>query len=306
MNFDQLKTFLRVAKLGGVRKAAHEMNLSQPAISARISALEEELGIKLFDRQKSGVVLTKEGLLLRSHAERIESHLSQIRADLTPSAEIKGTLRIGVSETIAQSWLSEFLSALRKSYPKLVVELSVDITLNLRDQLLSRNMDLVLLMGPLSEGNVENIALPSFKLGWFCHPTTEDKNLGTTPIISFSRLSKPYQELMSALMLRYHEIGQVFPSTSLSTSFEMIASGIGVGVLPIQLAQRFIETNRLISFDPGWTPDDLIFTASYLNDPKDPIVYQVAKLAKQVADEYDERTKLGQDSISKQIFDKKN
>ncbi|ETX12336.1 LysR family transcriptional regulator [Marinomonas ushuaiensis DSM 15871] len=306
MNFDQLKTFLRVAKLGGVRKAAHEMNLSQPAISARISALEDELGIKLFDRQKSGVVLTKEGLLLRSHAERIESHLSQIRAELTPSEEIKGTLRIGVSETIAQSWLSEFLSALRKSYPKLVVELSVDITLNLRDQLLTRNMDLVLLMGPLSEGNVENVSLPSFKLGWFCHPTTEDKDLGTTPIISFSRLSKPYQELMSALMLRYREIGQVFPSTSLSTSFEMIASGIGVGVLPIQLAQRFIETNRLISFDPGWTPDDLMFTASYLNDPKDPIVYQVAKLAKKVADEYDQRTKSNQKKKVSQPLDKKN
>lgn len=290
MNFDQLKTFLRVAKLGGVRKAAHEMNLSQPAVSARISALEEELGIKLFDRQKSGVVLTKEGLLLRSHAERVESYLSQIRAELTPSEEIKGTLRIGVAETIAQSWLSEFLSALRKNYPKLVVELSVDITLNLRDQLLSRNMDLVLLMGPLSEGNVENVILPSFKLGWFCHPTIGNKDLGTTPIISFSRLSRPYQELMSGLMSRYHEVGQIFPSTSLSTSFEMIASGIGVGVLPIRLAQRFIETNRLISFDPGWTPDDLIFTASYLNDPKDHVVSQVAKLAKKIADEYDNRT----------------
>ncbi|RBP83791.1 LysR family transcriptional regulator [Marinomonas rhizomae] len=291
MNFDQLKTFLWVAKLGGVRRAAQQMNLSQPAVSARISALEEELGIKLFDRQKSGVVLTKEGLLLRSHAERVESYLSQIRAELTPSEEVKGTLRIGVAETIAQSWLSEFLSALRKHYPKLVVELSVDISMNLRDQLLSRNMDLVFLMGPLSEGNVENITLPSFELGWFCHPQTENKDLGSTPIISFSRLSRPYQELMSELMRRYREVGQVFPSTSLSTSFEMIASGIGVGVLPIQLAQRFIEANRLISFDPGWVPEDLIFTASYLNDPRDHTVYQVAQLALQIAKEYDKKTK---------------
>ncbi|MBJ7536110.1 LysR family transcriptional regulator [Marinomonas transparens] len=292
MNFDQLKTFLWVAKLGGVRRAAKQMNLSQPAVSARISALEEELGIKLFDRQKSGVVLTKEGLLLRSHAERVESYLSQIRAELTPSEEVKGTLRIGVAETIAQSWLSEFLSALRKHYPKLVVELSVDITMNLRDQLLSRNMDVVILMGPLSEGNVENIILPSFKLGWFCHPSTKNQDLGSTPIISFSRLSRPYQELMSELMQRYREVGQVFPSTSLSTTFEMIAAGIGVGVLPIQLAQRFIETKRLIPFNPGWVPNDLIFTASYLNDPLDHTVHQVAKLALQIAEEYDQRTNM--------------
>ncbi|WP_207923335.1 MULTISPECIES: LysR family transcriptional regulator [Marinomonas] len=306
MNLDQLKTFLWVAKLGGVRKAAHEMNLSQPAVSARISMLEEELGIKLFDRQKSGVVLTKEGLLLRSHAERIESYVSQIRAELTPSEEVKGTLRIGVAETIAQSWLSEFLSSLRTHYPKLVIELSVDITMNLRDQLLSRNMDLVFLMGPLSEGNVENITLPSFKLGWFCHPEAKTQNLGSTPIISFSRLSRPYQELMSELMLRYPEIGQVFPSTSLSTSFEMIASGIGVGVLPIQLAQRLIEAQRLISFDPGWVPDDLVFTASYLNDPKDHIVQQVAQLALQVAKNYDKRTKTKKVKRKNRPLDKKN
>ncbi|MEO9274438.1 LysR family transcriptional regulator [Marinomonas sp. 5E14-1] len=290
MNFDQLKTFLWVARLGGVRRAAREMNLSQPAISSRIAALEEELGIKLFDRQKNGVVLTKEGVLLRSHAEQIERSISQIKAELTPSEEVKGTLRIGVAETIAQSWLSEFLSALRKRYPKLVVELSVDVSIHLRDQLLSHNMDLAFLMGPLPEGNVENILFPPFRLGWFCHPSMSHHDLGNAPIISFSRLSRPYQELMSELMNRYHEVGQVFPSTSLSTNFEMVASGIGVGALPVQLAQHFVESKRLKMFDPGWVPEDLVFTASYLNDPKDHIVSEAAKLALDIANEYDQRT----------------
>lgn len=290
MNFDQLKTFLWVARLGGVRRAAREMNLSQPAVSSRIAALEDHLGVRLFDRQKNGLVLTKEGILLRSHAEQIERSVSHIRAELTPSKEVKGTLRIGVAETIAQSWLSEFLSALRKRYPKLIVELSVDVSIHLRDQLLSHNMDLVFLMGPLSEGNVENILFPPFRLGWYCHPEMEDHNLINVPIISFSRLSRPYQELISELMQRYQEIGQVFPSSSLSTSFEMVASGIGVGALPIQLAKRYVENNRLRAFDPGWTPEDLVFTASYLNDPKDHIASEAASLAFSVATEYDQRT----------------
>ncbi|MEP0071213.1 MAG: LysR family transcriptional regulator [Marinomonas sp.] len=290
MNFDQLKTFLWVARLGGVRRAAREMNLSQPAISSRIAALEDNLGVKLFERQKNGLVLTKEGMLLRSHAEQIERSVSQIKAELTPSEEVKGTLRIGVAETIAQSWLSEFLSALRKRYPKLVVELSVDVSIHLRDQLLSHNMDLVFLMGPLSEGNVENIMFPPFRLGWFCQPSMDCRDLGNMPIISFSRLSRPYQELISELMQRYQEIGQVFPSTSLSTSFEMVASGIGVGALPVQLAKRYVESNRLKAFDPGWAPEDLVFTASYLNDPKDHIASQAANLALSVANKYDQRT----------------
>lgn len=286
MNFDQLKTFLWVAKLGGVRRAASEMNLSQPAISARISALEDELGVMLFERQKTGVALTKEGLLLRAHAEKIESYMEQVKDELTPSNEVKGVIRIGVAETIAQSWLSDFLSALRKLYPKLVVELSVDITVNLKDQLLSHHLDLAFLMGPLAEGNVENIALPTFKLAWFCSVNEDAPHPSTSPIMSFSRLSRPYQNLISELMHRYGSVGQIFPSTSLSTSFEMVASGIGIGALPTQLAQRFIKDQRIKTFSPGWRPKDLLFTASYLNDPRSEIVHKSALLASKIAQQY--------------------
>ena len=61
MTLDQLKTFLWVSRLGGVRKAAIEMNLSQPAVSGRISALEKSLGVVLFDRTSKGLDLTTEG-----------------------------------------------------------------------------------------------------------------------------------------------------------------------------------------------------------------------------------------------------
>ena len=286
MTFDQLKTFLWVAKLGVIRQAAHEMNLSQPAISARIYALENELGVRLFERQKTGVVLTKEGILLRAHAEKIESYMELIKSELTPNEEVKGIIRIGVAETVAQSWLSDFLTELRKVYPKLVIELSVDITINLREQLLSRNLDLAFLMGPLPEGNVENIALPKFKLSWFCSINEANPDPSKSPIFSFSRLSRPYHDLVSEIMHRYGSVGQIFPSNSLSTSFEMIASGIGIGALPTQLAQRFINDKRIKKFEPGWIPNDIDFTASYLNDPRSEITHKIAILASDIANQY--------------------
>lgn len=292
MTFDQLKTFLWVAKLGVIRRAAHEMNLSQPAISARIYALENELGVQLFERQQTGVVLTKEGILLRTHAEKIESYMELIKSELTPNEEVKGIIRIGVAETVAQSWLSDFLTALRKMYPKLVIELSVDITINLREQLLSRNLDLAFLMGPLPEGNVENIPLPKFKLSWFCSINEEYPDPSRSPIFSFSRLSRPYHELVSELMHRYGYVGQIFPSNSLSTSFEMIASGIGIGALPTQLAQRFINDKRIKIFEPGWTPNDIDFTASYLNDPRSEITHKIAILASEIANHYSNCTAI--------------
>ncbi len=145
---------------------------------------------------------------------------------------------------------------------------------------------LAFLMGPLAEGNVENIALPTFKLDWFCSVNEITPHPSKSPIMSFSRLSRPYHDLISELMHRYGSVGQIFPSTSLSTSFEMIASGIGIGALPTQLAQRFINDKRIKKFDPGWTPKDMLFTASYLNDPRSEITHKAAILAEEIAVQY--------------------
>lgn len=286
MTFEQLKTFSRVVRLGGVRKAALEMHLTQPAVSARLNALEQELGVLLLNRQKSGVTPTKEGLLLLAHAEKIEANIEQIRKDLIPKQEIVGVLRVGVAETIARSWLSEFLAELRECYPKVMIELSVDVSHHLRELLQHRQMDLVILMGPLPEGNVENLSLPPFELAWYCAANTTITNLNAQPIITFPKVSRPYKELVAQLLERYGDPGQIFSSTTLSTSLEMVSAGIGIGVLPVYLAQPLEQSGKLKRFDPGWKLSSLQFTASYLNDPKDHLVAEIAKMAQKQAYQY--------------------
>ena len=77
INLEQLKTFLSVVRLGGVRKAADGLNLTQPAVTARIKNLEATLSTELFDRTSGGMRLTKRGELLLSYAEQFE-HLSEM------------------------------------------------------------------------------------------------------------------------------------------------------------------------------------------------------------------------------------
>ncbi|MBF8999017.1 MULTISPECIES: LysR family transcriptional regulator [Vibrio] len=288
MTFEQLRTFARVVKLGGIRKAALEMNISQPAISARISALEEELGIPLLHRLTSGISPTKEGLRLLAHAQKIEADMANIKTEMTQNENIVGILRIGVAETIAHSWLSPFLKKLRQIYPKLVVELSVDVSNNLRDHLLNRQLDLAVLMGPLVEGNVENRLLPTFALDWYCSAAENITSLLDSPIISFARASRPYQELNAELLSRYGDSGQIFSSTSLSASLEMVANGIGVGTLPVCLATSLLQSGKIKTYDPGWTLTNLQFTASYLNDPRDDTVIKIADMMEATAQEYAE------------------
>ncbi|CTQ52242.1 HTH-type transcriptional regulator YofA [Roseibium album] len=283
MTFEQLRTFLTVARMGGVRKAAEQMNISQPAVSTRISGLESYLGTELFSRVSTGVVLTRNGVLLRQHAEQIMEIMERIKADVMAVDSISSLLRLGVAETVAQTWLPDFLSELHRTFPRLNIEVSVDISQNLREMLMDRSLDLTILMGPISEYSADNLDLPAFDLAWYRPIDLKDIDLRTTPVITYNRNSRPHRELTQSLRDRYGSTAQIFPTNSLSTGFEMVASGIGVGILPHVLGRRLVEENRIATFDPGWQPTPLRFTATYIGEPRNELIARAAKVAQQIA-----------------------
>ncbi|MDE0985257.1 MAG: substrate-binding domain-containing protein, partial [Yoonia sp.] len=186
-------------------------------------------------------------------------------------------------ETIAQAWLPEFLKAFSEQYPRVNVDLTVDISLNLRASLLERKLDLVFLMGPVSEFSVENVDLPSFDLHWYRSAANEQMDLSKIPVISYSSKTRPYRELMSELSRRVGPKLRVYSSASLSASLKMIAAGIAVGPYPRALANDFLETGQILEFDPGFRPQPLAFTASYLSEPRSFLVENSAEIARDVA-----------------------
>ncbi|MFT5799204.1 MAG: DNA-binding transcriptional LysR family regulator [Candidatus Azotimanducaceae bacterium] len=287
MTFDQIKTFLWVARLGGFRKAAERLNLSQPAVSTRISNLEHELRVPLFERGPGVLVLTKHGTLLLSYAEQMLFVEEEIKQRVANPSEAEGLFRVGASETIAQAWLPEFLKAFSEQYPRVNVDLTVDISLNLRTSLLERKLDLAFLMGPVSEYSVENVALPPFDLHWYRSASNPQTDLSAIPVISYSSKTRPYRELMSELSRRIGPNVRVFSSASLSASLKMIAAGIAVGPYPRTLANDFLASGQIVEFDPGLDPQPLEFTASYLSEPRSFLVENSAKIARTVALEWD-------------------
>ncbi len=283
MTFEQLRTFLWVARLGGFRKAADRLHLSQPAVSTRVSNLEQELRVSLFERGPGGLVLTKDGTLLLSYAEQMLFVEEEIKQRVANPSETEGLFRVGASETIAQAWLPEFLKAFSEQYPRVNVDLTVDISLNLRDALLERRLDLALLMGPVSEYSVENVALPAFDLHWYRSSSNPQTDLSEVPVISYSSKTRPYRELMSELSRRVGPKLRVYSSASLSASLKMIAAGIAVGPYPRALANDYLEAGQIVEFDPGFRPQPLAFTASYLPEPRSFLVENSAEIASEVA-----------------------
>lgn len=288
MTFEQLRTFLWVARLGGFRKAADRLHLSQPAVSTRISNLEQELRVPLFERGPGELVLTKHGTLLLSYAEQMLFVEEEIKQRVANPSETEGLFRLGASETIAQAWLPEFLKAFSEQFPRVNVDLTVDISLDLRTALLERKLDLALLMGPVSEFSVENVALPTFDLHWYRSTANPQTDLSEIPVISYSNKTRPYRELMSELSRRIGPKLRIYSSASLSASLKMIAAGIAVGPYPRALANDYLEAGQIVEFDPGFRPQPLAFTASYLSEPRSFLVENSAEIASEVARKWDE------------------
>ncbi|MGC1260746.1 MAG: LysR family transcriptional regulator [Jannaschia helgolandensis] len=284
MTLEQLRAFLWVARLGGVRKAGARLNVSQPAVSARIATLEAELQQQLFDRAPGGFVLTRQGQLLITYAEQMLFVEEEIRKRVSDPAETQGLFRIGASETIAQSWLPAFIKAFSADYPQVTLDLTVDISINLRAALLERRLDLAFLMGPVSEFTVENVALPQFDLHWFRARGADKVDLARVPVISYATKTRPFRELSEMLTRRYGPSVRIYSSASLSASLKMIAAGVAVGPYPRALARGLLDAGEIEEFDPGFQPSPLEFTASYLADPRRHLAETGAAMARTVAE----------------------
>lgn len=285
MNLDQLKTFLAVVRSGGVHKASVMMNLTQPAVTTRIKNLEDRLGCTLFDRTSGGMALTKRGELLLSYAEQFEYLTEQVERSVMDPEGVEGTLRLGVSETIAQSWLPDLIARLHGLYPKLNIEFNVDISSNLRSGLLGRELDLAILLGPVSEFSVNNVELPGFDLAWYVQAQAKEDldELMSKPVLTYARHTRPYRELKELLFQRHGPGVSLFPSSSLSACFRLVEAGLGIAALPRLLGQDYVARGTIREFDPGWHPNPLQFSASYLGEPRSHMVETAANSALEVA-----------------------
>ncbi len=124
MELYQLRTFVVVADTGHLTQASERLHLSQPAVSAHIKALEQQLEIRLFERTATGMELTPAGRELLAHAQRVLAAADELKnAAMQLKGEVVGTLRIGTVSDPASNRLGELLACAVKRHPRLKLEL---------------------------------------------------------------------------------------------------------------------------------------------------------------------------------------
>ena len=148
INLKQIESFIWVAELGSFKKAASRLHTTQPNISNRIAALEENLQCVLMERDAGSVSLTQKGRDMLPLAHMVMASLADFESAALDSRARPGTLKLGVTELIVHTWLPDFLHELKQLYPKVMVELVIDLSVNLEQQLLNKEIDLAFQNGP--------------------------------------------------------------------------------------------------------------------------------------------------------------
>jgi len=145
----RLKVFRTVAEHLNFRKAAEHLFLTQPAVTLQIKALEDDLGIRLFDRAANRVSLTPQGSLLLSYAKKIAALISQAEQELgSEDGKVSGDLSLGVSTTIAQYVLPRLLGAFLDEHPRVQFSLHSGNTDEIVHRLLDDKLSIGLIEGP--------------------------------------------------------------------------------------------------------------------------------------------------------------
>jgi DNA-binding transcriptional LysR family regulator len=255
----QLEAFFWVTRLGGFRPAAEHLHRSQPTISLRIQELEGALGTRLFDRNGSRTWLTAAGHEMLASVERILLLAEEMEGRIRAADPLLGLLRLGVNDTFALACLGELLTALDRLYPDLRVDVSVDISTALSEQLAHRQIDIAFLIAPDVPHDITVERLGWIDNSWVASPRLQLPSGMVTPqdLIQFRILTNPAPSYMHDSIRRWFgesglEVRRISTCKSLPILAHLAASGCGVGVLPRAIIEDDLTTDRLrmLTADP--------------------------------------------------------
>ena len=155
IDLDTLEIFRTVVQEGGVIRAAHKLNRVQSNITTRIKQLEQRIGRVLFRKQGRGLVLSPEGELLLSYAQRLFRLADEAENELRSGRAI-GVFRIGALESTAGSRLAPILSRFHRQHPGVVVELVTGTTGALLQRVASFEIEAAFVSEPFTPGTLDS------------------------------------------------------------------------------------------------------------------------------------------------------
>lgn len=249
MDAIDLKFFEAVARIGAISRAALELNTVQSNVTARIKALEDELGTPLFQRHSRGVILTPAGQRLLPYAERIAALLSEAKRAVGDNGTPSGSLVIGSLETTAALRLSPVLSAFAQAYPNVDLSLKTGTSAELVDAVLAHRIEGAFVCGPVAHPDLLEEVVFREELALITQPS-----IGSLGEVFAARelkcvvlrLGCSYRQRLETILaargivgMRWLEFGTIDGIVA------CVAAGIGVSLLPRALLESARRDGRV-------------------------------------------------------------
>jgi LysR family transcriptional regulator, hydrogen peroxide-inducible genes activator len=237
----QLRSFETLAETLHFGRAAKQLSISQPALSAQIAQMEELFGCALFERRPVGPILTARGVEVQTRVRRIMSELRDLEALGQDTGELLvGQLRIGIIASLAPYLLPSLLSEFRRSYPRLAVGVRENVTATLLDDLADGTIDCLVQALPVDRRGIDAILLGEDRF-WLAVPEAEARGIAS-PVDAAELDHRRLILLQEGHCLRDQALDvcrlanrrdlSLLGATSLATLLRMVAGGLGITLVP--------------------------------------------------------------------------
>ncbi|WP_062782563.1 LysR family transcriptional regulator [Novosphingobium capsulatum] len=271
-----LETLLWIARLGTFRAAAERLNTTQPAISARVKEIEEQLGVDLFRREGRNMVLTARGRALVADFEPLWAGFERALFKASDFGGATGIVRIGTGEIAAASCLPAFVAAVEQDLPGVTLEIELDLTARMLQQLLAGTSDMVFLAGPVASPGVRTTPLGSVALVWAASKATAqaDGFKQALPVWSIPEHS-PIHGIMRESLAQHGITPPVIRTcNNVRALVEIIRLGSGAALLPETMVRGELASGELVQVLPS-PKRQLRFEAAIRSAERDPLILEL-------------------------------
>ena len=239
---EETATFLAIAETGHLTRAAALLHLTQPAVSARLRRLEDELGVQLFHRTAKGMILTEAGEVLQRHTAQAQVWLEDARRALDALAGLsQGSLAIGAGATATSYLLPPLLSAFHSRYPGIRLHLREQGSAAVARGVLDGELDIGIVTRPVDDARGA-LTLSDWRDDELLlivptdHPlhgqaTFRWSDLDGQPLVLFERGSAVRDRIDAALAEAEVTVRPVMELRSIASIRRMVAEGIGAAFI---------------------------------------------------------------------------
>lgn len=246
MNIEMLDTFLDLVHTRNFNRTADNLEITQSTVSARVRALEEQLGVRLFVRGRSGAELTPEGQTFESYARNIRLGWNLARHELAMPSGYYGKLRLAMQVSLWDKLLDDWVVRLQREQPGIAIHVESDYSRAMIDEIVFGNLDVAVIYTPEHRAglNVDHVFDERFTMvSRECHSLDRVRAEDYLFVVSSPHFKARHGELLPHLQNAPISMGLS------NMSVDYLRSHGGVGYLPERMSRRLTRSGDFFAVE---------------------------------------------------------